>query len=195
VPRESSTRVRLALFALGGAVLVALLTGGRPSRIAEVRFRCPLAGIGGVVLQLIPAGGTLGVALLISSFVLLGLAAAANVRLPGFPLILAGLALNFLVIAVNGGMPVTANALAASGQQATMKDLVENGGSKHHLATDADDLVVLADSIPLGAPVHQAVSVGDLMAYAGAAWFIVRGMHRRGGVPSPGDPQIVETSP
>jgi len=187
--------VRLALFALGGAVLVALLTGGRPSRIGEVRFRWPLAGIGGVVLQLIPAAGMLGVALLISSFVLLGLAAAANVRLPGFPLILAGLALNFLVIAVNGGMPVTAHALVASGQQATMKDLVENGGSKHHLATDADDLVVLADSIPLGAPVHQAVSVGDLMAYAGAAWFIVRGMRRRGGVLSPGDPQIVETSP
>ena len=187
--------MRLALFALGGAVLVALLTGGRPSRIGEVRFRWPLAGIGGVVLQLIPAAGMLGVALLISSFVLLGLAASANVRLPGFPLILAGLALNFLVIAVNGGMPVTAHSLAASGQQATMKDLVENGGSKHHLATDADDLVVLADSIPLGAPVHQAVSVGDLMAYAGAAWFIVRGMHRRGGVRSPGDPQIVETSP
>lgn len=187
--------MRLALFALGGAILVGLLTGGRPSRLAEVRFRWPLAGIGGVVLQLIPASGTLGVAFLLSSFVLLGLAAAANVRLPGFPLILAGLALNFLVIAVNGGMPVTADALAASGQQATLKDLVEHGGSKHHLATGADDLVVLADAIPLGAPIRQAVSVGDILAYSGAAWFLVRRMHRPGGVGSAGDPQIAEASP
>jgi hypothetical protein len=187
--------VRLALFALGGAILVGLLTGGRSGRLAEVRFRWPLAGIGGVVLQLIPASGTLGVALLLSSFVLLGLAAAANIRLPGFPLILAGLALNFLVIAVNGGMPVTSNALVASGQQATLKDLLQNGGAKHHLATSADHLVVLADAIPLGAPVRQAVSVGDILAYSGAAWFIVRGMHRRGGVGSAGDPQTVESSP
>ena len=187
--------MRLALFALGGAVAVGVLTGGRPTRVAEVRFRWPIAGIGGVVLQLIPATGTLGIALLLSSFVLLGLAAGANVRLPGFPLILAGVALNFLVISVNGGMPVTAHALLASGQQATLTDLVEHGGSKHHLATEADDLVVLADAIPLGAPIRQAVSVGDLLAYSGAAWFLVRGMHRRGGVGSAGDPRIVETSP
>jgi hypothetical protein len=187
--------MRLALLALGGAVLVGLLTGGRPSRLAEVRFRWPILGLAGVALQLIPASGTLGVFLLLGSFVLLGLTVAMNVRLPGFPLILAGLALNFLVIAVNGGMPVTANALVASGQQGTLEDLVEHGGAKHHLATGADDLVVLADAIPLGAPVRQAVSVGDILAYSGAAWFIVRGMRRRGGVGSAGDPRIVESSP
>jgi len=186
--------MRLALLALGGAILVGLLTGGRPRHLAEVRFRWPLVGLAGVALQLIPAAGTLGMFLLLGSFVLLGLAVAVNVRLPGFPVIMAGLALNCLVIAVNGGMPVTAHALAASGQQATLRDL-ENGGAKHHLATGADDLVVLADSIPLGPPVSQAVSVGDILAYSGAAWFIVRGMHRRGGVGSAGDPQIVESSP
>jgi hypothetical protein len=187
--------MRLALFALVGAILIGLATGGRPSHLVEVRFRWPLVGLAGVALQLIPASGTLGVALLLSSFALLALAVAANLRLPGFPLILTGLALNFLVIVVNGGMPVTAHALAASGQQATLKDLVQNGGTKHHLATSADDLVVLADDIPLGAPVRQAVSIGDILAYSGAAWFIVRGMHRRGGVGSAGDPHIVEASP
>jgi len=187
--------MRLALFALGGAVLIGFLTRGRPSHLAEVQFRWPVVGLAGVALQFIPASGTLGIVVLLSSFVLLGLAVAVNIRLPGFPLILAGLALNFLVIAVNGGMPVTANALVASGQQATLKDLLEDGRAKHHLATRADDLVVLADAIPLGAPVRQAVSVGDILAYSGAAWFIVRGMHRRGGVGSAGDPQIVESSP
>jgi hypothetical protein len=187
--------MRLALFALGGAVLIGFLTRGRPGHLAEVQFRWPVVGLAGVALQFIPASGTLGIVVLLSSFVLLGLAVAVNIRLPGFPLILAGLALNFLVIAVNGGMPVTANALVASGQQATLKDLVEDGRAKHHLATSADDLVVLADAIPLGEPVRQAVSVGDILAYSGAAWFIVRGMHRRGGVGSAGDPQIAESSP
>ena len=55
------------------------------------------------------------------------------------------------------------------------------------------DLLVV--DLPLGEPVRQAVSVGDILAYSGAAWFIVRGMHRRGGVGSAGDPQIVESSP
>ena len=171
--------MRLALLVFAIALLIGVLVGGRPTRLADVRFRWPLLGLAGIALQLVPGSGTLGTVLLLASFALLGAVCIANIRLPGFPLILAGLSLNLLVIGVNGGMPVTAHALIASGQRDTLTDLVRHGGSKHHLATDSDRLIVLSDSIPIGPPVRQAVSVGDILAYTGAGWFIVSGMRRR----------------
>jgi hypothetical protein len=190
--------MRLALLALSIALLIGLVTGGRPSHLADVRFRWPVLGLIGIALQLIPANGTLGTALLLSSFAFLGVVTAANLRLPGFPLIMAGLTLNLLVIAVNGGMPVTADALLRSGQRATMTELMQHGGPKHHLASDADELLPLADAIPVGPPIRQAVSVGDLLAYAGVGWFVVRRMHGRRGVRSSdgtADAEVAEASP
>jgi Family of unknown function (DUF5317) len=190
--------MRLVLLALSIALLIGLATGGRPGRLAEIRLRWPVLGLIGIGLQLIPATGAVGMALLLSSFAFLGAVTTANLRLPGFPLIMVGLALNLLVISVNGGMPVTADALIRSGQRATMTDLMHHGGSKHHLATDSDRLVELADAIPIGPPIRQAVSVGDILAYAGVAWFVIRGMHRRRAVRSPGgtaDADVAEASP
>ncbi len=187
--------MRLALFVFAAALLIGIIVGGRPSRLADVRFRWPLLGLAGIALQLVPASGTVGTVLLVASFVLLGVVCIANIRLPGFVLILIGLSLNFLVIAVNGGMPVTAHALVASGQRDTLTDLVRHGGSKHHLATSSDHLVFLADSIPIGPPIRQAVSVGDILAYTGAGWFIVSGMRRKRGVGSPKGPHDGSPSP
>ena len=187
--------MRLALFVFAAALLIGLAAGGRPARLAEVRFRWPLLGLAGIALQLVPVSGSTGRILLIASFVLLFVVCIANVRQPGFALILAGLSLNFVVIAVNAGMPVTAHALTASGQQGTRTDLLHNGGSKHHLATSSDRLVFLGDAIPIGPPIRQAVSVGDLLAYAGAGWFIVSGMRRKRGVGSPEGPESVSHRP
>ena len=92
---------------------------------------------------------------------------------------LAGLWLNFVVITVNEGMPVTREAIVASGQADTIDDLNTAGGSKHHIATEDDRLLILADRIAIPAPVKQAVSVGDVVAYAGAMWFVIEGMRRR----------------
>jgi hypothetical protein len=93
--------------------------------------------------------------------------------------VVAGLCLNFLVIAVNEGMPVTREAVLASDQAETLDDLSSAGGSKHHLATPEDDLLFLADRIGIPSPVAQAVSVGDVVAYAGIVWFVVAAMRRR----------------
>jgi hypothetical protein len=103
--------------------------------------------------------------------------AAVNIRLAGFPLIAIGICCNFLVIAVNHGMPVTRQALVASGQAYTLQMLVHDGGAKHHLADDSDRLLVLGDVIAIG-PLQQAVSVGDLFTYGGVVWLIVAGMRR-----------------
>jgi Family of unknown function (DUF5317) len=64
--------------------------------------------------------------------------------------------------------------------------LQERGGAKHHLARDDDDFVFLADVIPVGSPLHQVLSVGDLVFMVGVFWVIAAatkgaaGRHRPG---------------
>jgi hypothetical protein len=170
----------LIVATLGCAVLAGWIAGGRFSRLADVRIRWIPLAIFGFALQGIAVPGAWPLVLVAISFVLLVVFAGENVRagLPGARLILVGVALNFLVIAVNGGMPVTRMALERSGQLDTLHALVADGGAKHHLATDADRLVVLGDVIPL-APIHQIVSVGDVFTYLGVAWIVVAGMRGR----------------
>jgi hypothetical protein len=171
--------MRLVLISFPLAIAAGYLLGGRLQNLGSTRFRHGWAGLAGVALQFAPAGGTLGALILLGSFGLLVFVAAVNRRLPGFALILVGLCLNLLVIAVNQGMPVTRAAIVASGQEETLDDLRTAGGSKHHLATDDDHLLLLADRMGIPFPVEQAVSVGDVAAYAGAMWFVVAGMRRR----------------
>lgn len=193
--------MRLLLFAIPLALVVGLLLGGRPSNVADTSFRWPLAGIAGIALQFLPVGGTAGTLILTLSFLCLFVAAGVNWRLPGFVLILVGLWLNFVVITVNQGMPVTRHAIVASGQADTLVGLKALSSPKHHLASEDDQLLFLGDVVPLGPPVKQAVSVGDLVAYAGAMWFIVASMRRRAPAgasreeaPADGDP-IVGSAP
>jgi hypothetical protein len=171
--------MRLVVLTIPVAVLVGYLAGGRLANLANVRFRWPLSGLLGIALQFAPVAGTGGTLLLVASFLFLFVAAGVNHRLPGFALILVGLWLNFVVITVNEGMPVTGQALVASGQVNTLADLRSGADTKHHLASDRDELVFLGDAIPIPPPIHQAVSIGDLLAYSGAMWFVVRGMRRQ----------------
>ena len=170
--------MRLILFTFPLAIGLGYALGGRLSNLGRVSFRWPLAGMLGIVLQFAPVGGSGGYLLLVASFLLLVVAAAANWRLPGFILILAGLWMNFVVITVNEGMPVTRAAIVGSGQADTLDEIVDEGGNKHHLAGPDDQLLFLADSIGIPPPVSQAVSVGDILAYGGAMWFVVAGMRR-----------------
>ncbi len=175
--------MRLLLFTIPFAVLLGLASGGRPSNLADRSFRWPLAGLAGIGLQFVPASGAAGWAILVLSFVLLLVAAGVNWRLPGFVLLLAGLWLNSVVIAVNQGMPVSKQAIVASGQADTLDELRDGADSKHHLATAGDELRFLGDVIPIGPPVRQAVSVGDLAVHAGAIWFVVVAMRGRRAAP------------
>jgi len=170
--------MRLILATVLLAVLAGYVAGGRLTGISTLRIRWPVLALVGVALQFVPAGGDAGVWVLIASFVFLIVFTAANIRMPGFPLIAVGLLLNFLVIAVNQGMPVTKHALFASGQANTYHELRTDGGTKHHLANGDDELSFLGDDIAIPRPVAQAVSVGDLFVYGGAAWFLIVGMRR-----------------
>jgi hypothetical protein len=113
--------------------------------------------------------------------VLLFVFAIVNRHVVGFWLILVGISLNFLVIGLNAGMPVSSQALAASGQQDTIGQLTNDADSyvKHHLAGDDEKLLFLGDVIALRPPIGQAISVGDIFTYIGVGVVVVVGMRRR----------------
>lgn len=160
------------------ALAVGYAAGGRLSRLGGLHVRWPFVAIVGLALQVAPVPGTtLPLVFLWISFGLLFAFALVNIRVAGFAFILVGIVLNFTVIAVNHGMPVTRHALVASGQQDTLTLLVEDGGAKHHLANSNDHLLFLGDVTPI-APIHQAVSLGDFFTYFGVMWLIVAGMRR-----------------
>jgi hypothetical protein len=171
--------MRLIVFTVVAASVAGLVAGGTFRDFPSTRLRSAWLALAGVVLQFIPVGGTLGTILLYASFAALLAFGILNIRAPGVALILTGLALNAIVIVANQGMPVTRNALERSNQSATLNELIANGGAKHHLADGTTNLLPLGDVIPLGQPLNQAISVGDVCVQLGAAWFIVLSMPRR----------------
>lgn len=195
--------VRLLLVVFVGAIAIGLLAGGRLANLAEHRFRLGWLGVIGVALQFLPVHGDAGDLVLTASFLCLFVVCGANWRLPGFVLILAGLLLNFVVITVNEGMPVSREAVVASGQAATLSELRELDSPKHHLERPDDRLTALGDVIPVGPPIRQVVSVGDIAVLLGVAWFLIvamrRGPHRIGSgrpdEPADQQPEPVGPSP
>jgi Family of unknown function (DUF5317) len=185
----------LIIGAIVGGILVGLILGGSLQQLAEIKLRWwPLALLG-LALQLAPIPSMkgqvdhwLGVGLLIASYVVLLAFVAVNIRLPGFWLIAIGFALNVVVISINGGMPVSREALRRAygpDYPSILHDLETNAGAKHHLSRPDDDLLPLTDVIPLGPPVRLVLSVGDVMFFLGVSWVIAAatkgpaGRHRK----------------
>lgn len=110
-----------------------------------------------------------------------------NRDLKGFGSILAGVFLNFLVMAVNGGrMPVSLQ--AASVLDPYFVDMLKNGTviTKHFLLDDSTLLPFLGDIIPLSPPYPrtQAISIGDIVMNIGIFIYIVHLMsdgHKKSG--------------
>jgi Family of unknown function (DUF5317) len=201
----------LILGAIVGGILIGLILGGSLQQLSEIHLRWWPLAILGLALQLAPVpsleGRTdhwLAVGLLIGSYAVLLLFVAANLRLPGFWLIAVGFVLNFLVISINGGMPVSKHALQrayGSGYQAILTELERNGGAKHHIARPDDDLLPLTDVIPLGSPIRLVLSVGDVLFFLGVTWVIAaatrgpRGRHRARARVRPGRTEPLERPP
>jgi len=182
--------MRFVVLALVAASVIGLAVGGRFAGLSTLRIRwAPLAVLGLAMQLLAPASHGWPYALLLLSFIPLLVFAIVNVKTAGFTLILAGTLMNLVVIAANHGMPVTYDALRASGQQGELTYLIEHGGAKHHLAGAGDHLTFLADVIPIPPPVTQVVSAGDIVAYAGVGYALVVAMRkaRRGPHREPGD--------
>jgi hypothetical protein len=160
-------------------VLVGLGLGGDLRNLADVSIRLwwliPVA----LALQVLPAPqGEMGAARLLPvvavllSYVSLVLVVVVNWRLKGFPLILVGLILNFIVIAVNQGMPVAEGALRAAHNPQLRVGLPTERGGKHHLADERDVLLPLGDVIAFDQPFGVVVSLGDMTIDIGGAMFL-----------------------
>ena len=171
--------MKLAVLSLAPALAVGSLLGGRLSALSDLHVRFAPLAILAFAMQLVNTPGAWPLVLLLGSCVLLFLVAVANLRTTGFAIVLVGVAMNFAVIAVNGGMPVDRDAIVASGQAGTLDGLEEGAGVKHHLARPDDRLRVLADVIALPPPVAQVISLGDVFTYGGIAVVVAAGMRRR----------------
>ena len=154
------------------AVLVGWLSGGKLSSLDLAGLRLWWLAPLGLGIQLITLDEPWAIPVLMASYAVLVVFALVNIRVAGFAPVLIGLAMNWLVIGLNGGMPVDT---ARSGDPAAQIRLAEEGGSKHHVMSDDDSLAFLGDTIWV-AGIREVYSPGDLVLYAGVVWFIVAGM-------------------
>ena len=169
--------MKLMLICMTVILAVGYLLGGRLRNVSELKLQWPFLALIGLALQFVTGpGDTVPLLCLYLSFVLLIVFTVKNIAVIGFPLILAGVVCNLLVIGINGGMPVSAHALTRSDQGQFLGDLENNPYPKHHLATADDELRVLGDVIPIPLPIAQAISLGDILTYAGVGVVIVGAM-------------------
>jgi hypothetical protein len=182
----------ILLWALVLSVIVALVRGGKFSRLGEVTFRYGWLALVALALQVMViyfplpmAEGFLGkhTLLLLSSYALLIVVAVLNRSIPGLPLVGLGLALNLLVVLANGGfMPVTLEAL----RQAGLAQLALGLEPGSRLVATKDIILprhdtrlwILSDIfvIPPPLPINTIFSLGDFFLAFGAFVFFQRAM-------------------
>ena len=111
-----------------------------------------------------------------------------NLQIPGMKVIIAGAALNLIVITANGGyMPISESALRIAGQEEEMLHHKPNQDSEDYvlansrLSAGEANLLFLGDVIPVPKelPIAGVISIGDVVLAAGASIAIVRGMRSR----------------
>lgn len=159
------------LLVLALAVVLSLVRGGRFHRLAQAPLRWvwllfvgvmfQVAADALVILELLEATGAVAYGLLLTSQVLVIVWVLGNWQLPGLVLVAIGLTLNAMVMAANGAMPVSPEAIAALGRDSS--DLVRG---KHVLMDDGTHLPWLADIWPVP-PIRAIISVGDVILAAG----------------------------
>jgi len=182
----------ILLWALVFSVIVALVRGGKFSRLGDFRFRYGWLALIAFALQILViyfplpmAEGFLGkhTLLLLGSYVLLLVVVWLNRRIPGLSIVGLGLALNLLVVLANGGfMPVTLEALRRAGLAHLALGL-ESGArlmaTKDILLARQDThLWILSDIfvIPPPLPFNTIFSLGDFFLAVGAFVFFQSAM-------------------
>jgi hypothetical protein len=166
------------------AVGAAYALGGRLKNLERVRIHWWALALIGVAMQSLPVPRLRGVdphllgsgALLLSYVALLAFL-TVNRWVPAARVMALGLLMNLAVVGVNGGMPVSPWAIEVAG--GSPKVLVADAGPKHHLMNERDILGWLGDVIPLPRPAGIVLSPGDVLLYAGMAWFVVQVMRGR----------------
>jgi hypothetical protein len=164
----------LALPLLAGFVLAPLL-GGRWSRLGSLRFRAVWVFYVAIALQLVAfpvkvlpwhTSDRIGVVLWLISYAIFAAGVAGNFRVPGIPLIAAGLVSNLAAILSNGGhMPALPSALRGAGLHFT-----KNRNSAE-LASPHLSWLVDRWAAPSWIPWANVFSVGDVLIATGGLLF------------------------
>ena len=165
----------MILIVLAGLCLLSVpLTGGRLSRLADVRLRGTWVPIVALALQVVivtiaPSGNpALHKAVHIATYGLIGVFLWANRRLPGVKLISVGAFLNALAIVLNGGqMPASVTAQRLAG-------LHLGSGFQNSAALAHPVVLFLGDIIPWPGPLPNVLSVGDCIIYTGTLVLVHR---------------------
>lgn len=171
------------------AVGLVPLTGGRLSRLAELRWRrrwlLVLALAVQVVVMQVPGVPTsLAAAAHLVTYAMAGTFVVLNRRVRGLLLLALGAACNGVTIALNGGtLPSTAAARALAG-------LADDPGFANSGVVAHPVLAFLGDNfaVPAPLPLANVFSIGDVLILAGACWVLfaaTRPCDR--GAPSPPD--------
>jgi hypothetical protein len=167
------------------ALAIAVLRGGRLSNLGDIELRAWWLLIIALALQIgtsfLPDedwADELGVAMVLTSYGLLMALVLLNRNRTGMWLAGLGVLMNFTVIALNGGMPVLAEAAeVASGFTVTVPDLT--GSFKHKILDETTRITMLADVIPLRfGSIGQVLSLGDVFLALGLGRFLEQELRR-----------------
>jgi hypothetical protein len=178
---------------VGAALVIGLiggfLAGGRLGRMGDVRFSARTLAFGAlgimIVVPLIDLGDPMDRILiavgyaLVAAFLVVNIVRRTETALRvGLAVLALGWVLNATVMVANGGMPLSEEAYAASGQ-VDEPTPGEGGFFKIVLADENTHVRWLGDVIVLR-PFHRVVSAGDLVLMAGLVLTIVAGMRGPG---------------
>ena len=170
------------------ALILGWLLRGRLSNLANIEIRGAAFALLGVAVQY---GGQYGASLgwtplkqwgpllFAGTFLFLLGVVWLNRKNPALVLVGAGILLNLLVVAANGGkMPVSAQGLVRAGLERHIAPLESGTVITHQLLDERTRLAFLADVIVLAEPYPRpkVISVGDVILAAGVIWCIAGGM-------------------
>lgn len=173
--------------------IIGWLRGGRLGRVADVPIRLSWLILAAFGLQII-LSHSLGLfdwprelvltLLLVSFLALIGVLVYNYLTWKEWAMLLMalGLLLNFLVIAVNGGMPVSVELTERYQSTEALQRLKEDPDLLHVPLTDGSSLSFLADVIPIPPPYPASgiISLGDIVLAIGVLLFVQRAMLYQG---------------
>lgn len=166
----------LTLLALSLAVVLGLACGGSLRRLQNTRLDHEWLLVSLFILQalirgpLMSALGDFGVPLWAACSLALLLAILSGIDRPGLALVALGMAMNLLVVLLNGAMPASAGPSASTAEMQAA--LLRSSG--FYVIADARTLLpFLGDVLPIAGGL---ASLGDVMLAVGAGVFVVSEM-------------------
>lgn len=170
------------LYAIPLGILAGFALGGRLQGLATIHFKWAWVFLIGLAIQLVLFSdfvtgwiGEAGMPIYVGSTLAVAAVVAANFRIRGMPIVLAGAASNLTAIIANGGyMPASAGALESLG-------FVDEGVYSNSSYVENPALPWLTDifAMPAWMPSANVFSVGDILIGVGVVVVIASAMRTR----------------